>query len=246
MSLRYLGETLDIHGGGQDLIFPHHENELAQSESYTGVTPFVRFWVHNGLARLSEGEEKMTRSLGNLVSITDALAQHGADTLRAFILSSNYRSPLTYGDEPLSAARRGVERLRTAAHATSTGEDNPLDAAPFRDRFIGAMENDLNTAQALAALFDLARDINRARDEGRGIKAAQAALLELTGVFGLTLAEEEREIAAAPFIDALIAVREELRQAKQFALADGIRSRLEGLGVVLEDSREGTVWKRKD
>jgi len=245
MSRRYLGETLDIHGGGQDLIFPHHENELAQSESYNGVVPFVRFWVHNGLARLSDGEEKMTRSLGNLVSITDALEQHGADTLRLFILSSNYRSPLTYGDEPLAAARKGVERLRTAAHAASAG-GNPLDCGPFHDRFVEAMENDLNTAQALAALFDLARDINRARDEGRDIKPAQAVLLELSGVFGLTLAEEEREIAAAPFIEALIALREELRQAKQFALADSIRSRLDGLGIVLEDSREGTVWKRKD
>jgi len=245
MSLHYLGETLDIHGGGQDLIFPHHENELAQSESYTGVTPFVRFWVHNGLARLSDGEEKMTRSLGNLVSITDALEQHGADTLRLFILSSNYRSPLTYGDEPLAAARRGVERLRTAAHAASADGD-PLDGGRFRDRFIEAMENDLNTAQAMAALFDLARDINRARDEGRDIKPAQAVLLELSGVFGLTLAAEEREIAAAPFIEALIALREELRQAKQFALADSIRSRLDGLGIALEDSREGTVWKRKD
>ncbi|HUS82078.1 MAG TPA: cysteine--tRNA ligase [Dehalococcoidia bacterium] len=246
MSLRYLGETLDIHGGGQDLIFPHHENELAQSESYTGVTPFVRFWVHNGLARLSDGEEKMTRSLGNLVSISDALERHGADTLRLFILSSNYRSPLTYGDEPLAAAKRGVERLRTAAYATSAGDGASLDAAPFRERFIEAMEDDLNTAQALAALFDLARDINRSRDEGCDIKAAQSVLLELGGIFGLTLAEEEREIAAAPFIEALMAVREELRQAKQFALADGIRSRLEGLGIVLEDSREGTVWKRKD
>jgi len=246
MSLRYLGETLDIHGGGQDLIFPHHENELAQSESYTGVTPFVRFWVHNGLVRLASGDEKMTRSLGNLVSITDALEQHGPDTLRLFILSSNYRSPLTYGDEPLAAARRGVERLRIAAHARSTGDADPLDAAPFRERFIEAMEDDLNTAQALAALFDLAREINRARDEGRGIKDAQAVLLELSGVFGLTLAEEEREIAAAPFIEALIAVREELRQAKQFALADSIRSRLDGLGIALEDTRDGTVWKRKD
>jgi len=280
MSLRYLGETLDIHGGGQDLIFPHHENELAQSESYTGVTPFVRFWVHNGLARLSDGEEKMTRSLGNLVSITDALAQHGADTLRLFILSSNYRSPLTYGDEPLAAAKRGVERLRIAAHVASPDGGEELDATPFRDRFIEAMEDDLNTAQALAALFDLARDINRARDEGRGITTAQAVLLELTGVFGLTLAEEGGVVEAAPLqhlveelsntagfsdfvrhrltavspvdtdadalIALLIAVREELRQAKQFALADSIRSRLEGLGVVLEDSREGTVWKRKD
>jgi cysteinyl-tRNA synthetase len=280
MSLRYLGETLDIHGGGQDLIFPHHENELAQSESYTGKTPFVRFWVHNGLVRLSDGEEKMTRSLGNLVTITEALDKHGADTLRLFILSSNYRSPLTYGDEPLAAAKRGVERLRTAAHAAATGDENPLDSTPFRERFIEAMENDLSTAQALAALFDLARDINRARDEGRGIKAAQDVLLELSGLFGLTLTEEERAMEAAPLqqlveelsntvglsdfvshwlaavspagadadrlIDVMIGVREDLRQAKQFALADDIRRRLEALGVVLEDSRGATIWKRKD
>ncbi len=190
MSLRYLGR-LDIHGGGQDLIFPHHENELAQSECYTGVQPFVRFWVHNGLARLSEGEEKMTRSLGNLVSITEALDQHGSDTLRLFILSSNYRSPLTYADEALAAAKRGVERLRTAAHASSPDGGESLDAAPFRERFVEQMENDLNTAQALAALFDLAREINRARDEGRSIREAQSTLLELASVFGLALAEEE-------------------------------------------------------
>ena len=247
MSLKYLGETIDIHGGGQDLIFPHHENEKAQSESYTGVKPFVRFWVHNGLARLSDTEEKMTRSLGNLVSISESLAQHGADTLRLFILGSYYRSPLTYTDEALAAAKRGVERLRTAARAPSPEDGGaPLDAAPFRQRFVEVMEDDLNTAQAVATLFDLAREVNRARDEGRAIKEAQAVLLELAGVLGLTLSEEERAIAAAPFIEALIAVRDELRQAKQFALADGIRSRLEALGVILEDSREGTVWKRKD
>jgi cysteinyl-tRNA synthetase len=246
MSLRYLGKTLDIHGGGQDLIFPHHENELAQSESYTGVEPFVRFWVHNGLARLSDGEEKMTRSLGNLVAISDALDQHGADTLRLFILSSNYRSPLTYADEALSAAKKGVERLRTAAHAPSADGGGALDAASFRERFVEQMENDLNTAQALAALFDLAREINRARDEGRSIREAQSVLLELAGIFGLALEETEKAVPAAPFIDLLIQTREELRQAKQFALADEIRGRLEALGVVLEDSREGTTWKCKD
>ncbi|MGA2285206.1 MAG: cysteine--tRNA ligase [Dehalococcoidia bacterium] len=245
MSLRYLGR-LDIHGGGQDLIFPHHENELAQSECYTGVKPFVRFWVHNGLARLSNGEEKMTRSLGNLVAITDALDQHGADTLRLFILSSNYRSPLTYADEALAAAKRGVERLRTAAHAPSPDGGEALDAAPFRERFVEQMENDLNTAQALAALFDLAREINRARDGGRSIREAQSTLLELAGVFGLALEEEETAVPAAPFIELLIETREKLRQAKQFALADDVRTRLEALGIVLEDGRGGTTWKRKD
>jgi len=245
MSLRYLGR-LDIHGGGQDLIFPHHENELAQSETYTGIKPFVRFWVHNGLARLSDGEEKMTRSLGNLVAITDALDQHGADTLRLFILSSNYRSPLTYADEALAAAKRGVERLRTAAHAPSPDGGEALDAAPFRERFVEQMENDLNTAQALAALFDLAREINRARDGGRSIREAQSTLLELAGVFGLALEEEETAVPAAPFIELLIETREKLRQAKQFALADDVRTRLEALGIVLEDGRGGTTWKRKD
>ena len=281
MSLHYLGETLDIHGGGQDLIFPHHENELAQSESYTGAKTFVHFWVHNGLLRLAGGgEEKMTRSLGNLVTITDALDQHGVDTLRLFILSSNYRSPVTYGDEPLAAARSGADRLRTAAHATSDGDGEPLDGVPFRQRFIDAMENDLNTAQASAALFDLAREINRARDEGRGIKAAQAVLFELGGVFGLRLAGEEGVIDAEPLqklvrelsntagisdsvshrletvsseepdadklINLLIDLRKDLRLAKQFAMADNIRGRLEEMGILLEDSRGGTIWKRKD
>ncbi len=247
MSLKYLGETLDIHGGGQDLIFPHHENEIAQSESYTGVKPFVRFWVHNGLVRLSETEEKMTRSLGNLVPIGEALAQHGGDTLRLFILSSHYRSPLTYTDEALAAAKRGAERLRIAAHAASGADGNePLNAEPFRQRFLESMEDDLNTAQALAALFDLAREINRGRDEGRAVGDAQKILLELAGVLGLTLTEEEGLIEAAPFIDLLIELREDLRGAKQFALADSIRSRLGELGITLEDTREGTVWKRKD
>ena len=249
MSLRYLGETIDIHGGGQDLIFPHHENEKAQSESYLGKKPFVRFWVHNGLARLSDTEEKMTRSLGNLISISESLAQHGADTLRLLILSSYYRSPLTYTDEALAAAKRGVERLRTAVHAASPEDgSNPLDGTPFRQRFIEAMEEDFNTAQAVAALFDLAREINRARDESRAIKEAQAVMQELAGVLGLTLqeAEDASTLAAAPFIDLLLEVRDGLREAKQFDLADRVRARLAELGVTLEDSREGTTWKRKD
>jgi cysteinyl-tRNA synthetase len=232
MSRRYLGETVDIHGGGQDLIFPHHENELAQSESYTGKAPFVRFWVHNGLVRLAGGEEKMTRSLGNLVSIADALEQYGADTLRLFILSSNYRSPLTYGEEPLAAARRGAERLRTAAHATSTGDENPLDAAPFRERFVEAMENDLNTAQASAALFDLARDINRARDEDRGIARAQATLRELAGIFGLTLKEEKGSIDAAPLrklVEGLSA---------SAGMSDSVRARLTAVPIERADAEQ--------
>lgn len=247
MSRKYLGETLDIHGGGQDLIFPHHENEKAQSESFAGKKPFVRFWVHNGLVRLSESEEKMTRSLGNLVPIADAVAEHGSDTLRLFILTSHYRNPLTYADEALKAARRGVERLRIAARAPSAdGAGEGIDAAPYRQRFIEAMDDDLNTAQALATLFDLAREINRARDEGRPTGEAQASLLELAGILGLRLQEEEGAIAAAPFIELLMEVRNDLREAGQWALADKIRSRLGEMGIALEDAREGTVWRRRE
>jgi cysteinyl-tRNA synthetase len=247
MSRKYLGETLDIHGGGQDLIFPHHENEKAQSESYSGRKPFVRFWVHNGLVRLSEGEEKMTRSLGNLIPIGEAVAQHGSDTLRLFILTSHYRNPLTYDNEALRAARRGVERLRIAARAPSSdGKGDTVDPEPYHRRFTEAMDDDLNTAQALATLFDLAREINRARDEGRPVEGGQAMLLELAGVLGLRLREDEETLAAAPFIELLIAVREDLRRVKQFELADTIRSRLSELGIALEDAREGTFWRRKD
>jgi cysteinyl-tRNA synthetase len=147
----------------------------------------------------------------------------------------------------LGAAKRGVERLRTAAHAASPeGGKAPVDATPFRERFLESMEDDLNTSQALAALFDLAREMNRARDEGRSIQEAQAVLKGLAGVLGLRLAEDEREIAAAPFVELLMELREDLRRAKQFELADSIRRRLSELGVALEDSREGTVWKRKD
>jgi len=244
MSLKYLGETLDIHGGGQDLVFPHHENELAQSESYTGVQPFVRFWVHNGLMRLAESEEKMTRHLGNLVPIDRVLGRYGADGLRVFILGSHYRSPLTYSEESLEAARRGAERLRLAATLPGGGKD-PLDAEPSRQRFIEAMDDDLNTSSALAALFDLAREINRARDGGSDVGGAQAALRELAGVLGLTLDEPGVGESAAPFIDLLVQVREEARTHKLYELSDSIRARLAELGIVLEDGSEGTRWRRR-
>jgi cysteinyl-tRNA synthetase len=258
MSLKYLGEQIDIHGGGEDLIFPHHENEIAQAEAFTGKEPFVRYWLHNAWVRM--GEEKMSKSLGNFVPVREAVQRWGADAVRLFVLASHYRSPLTYSEEALDAAKRGVERLRTslssapwsAPDAGSSGLDQPaaapagLDASPFRERFIEAMDRDLNTPQAVAALFDLAREINRARDEGQAAEEAQAALRELANILGLTLAEEEESLAAAPFIQLLIDVREELRQAKRYDLADSVRSRLGELGIALEDTPQGTVWKRRD
>ncbi len=244
MSLCYLGEQLDIHGGGEDLIFPHHENEIAQTEAYTGKAPFVRYWVHN--AWVKAGEEKMSKSLGNFVTIADALERWPADAIRLWVLTSNYRTPLSYTDEGLGAAKRGAERLRIAARGPADGSGEPLEASAARDSFIEAMDDDLNTSKALAALFELAHEINRARDEGRPVGEAQALLLELGDVLGLTLAETETDLGAAPFIELLIATREGLRQAKQFALADSVRDGLASLGIALEDGPDGTTWRRRE
>ncbi len=246
MSLKYLGNTIDIHGGGQDLVFPHHENEIAQSESFTGTKPFVKYWLHTGLVQL--GEDKMSKSLGNLITIKEALEKYGADAIRIFVLSSHYRSPLTYSEEALEAAERGADRLRQAVHGEDKGEQvrDRIDSELYRQRFIEAMDDDFNTAQALASLFDLARDINRFSDEGYSVIRGQQMLLELAGVLGLTLKLLEKPpLDVEPFIDLLISTREQLRQAKQFQLADDIRAKLAELGIALEDTPQRTVWKRK-
>ncbi|MCX5995985.1 MAG: cysteine--tRNA ligase [Chloroflexi bacterium] len=190
MSLKYLGQTLDIHGGGQDLIFPHHENEIAQSESFTGVKPFVRHWLHNGLLQL--GEEKMSKSTGKLVTISEALAKYSPDALRLWVLSSHYRSPITYSDENLTATEKGVERLRnTDKLEVKESTAVAIDAQPYRERFIEAMDDDFGTPQAVAAIFDLAREINRSRDESMNTVEAQKLLKELAAVLGLTLRSEQ-------------------------------------------------------
>jgi cysteinyl-tRNA synthetase len=244
MSYRYLGATLDIHGGGQDLIFPHHENEIAQAEAFTGIKPFVRYWVHNGW--LTIDEEKMSKSLGNIVTVREALDRFGADGIRVFVLTAHYRSPLNYSEEALESGKRAAERLRIAASLPGGGAGAPVESVTCRERFTEAMDDDLNTAGALAALFDLARDINRGRDEGRNIDGAQETLRELAGVLGMTLREREAAQSAAPFIDMLAALRNELRAKREFELADGIRNQLESLGITLEDSAEGTRWRVKD
>ncbi|MCK9519248.1 MAG: cysteine--tRNA ligase [Dehalococcoidia bacterium] len=252
MAMEYLGPTIDIHGGGADLIFPHHENEIAQSEAFTGQE-FARIWMHNALLRL--GSEKMSKSVGNIISLEEVLERWGSDATRVFVLSSHYRSPLTFTEEAMDAAKAGAERLRAAAFATTTGTpaatpaaetitDQPAPALDaYRDRFTTAMDDDLGTAQALAVLFDLAREINRKRDSGQPITAEQALLRELAGVLGLTLAAPpERTQEAAPFIDLLVSLRSELRGAKQWALADRVRDGLAELGIELHDSPEGTTW----
>ena len=196
MSLKYLGDSLDIHGGGQDLVFPHHENEIAQSESFTGVKPFVRHWLHNGMVQM--GTEKMSKSLGNLITIKQALEKYSPDAIRVFALSSHYRSPLTYSEEILEAAEKGAERLRqTANNPSGNGKaGQKIDTEQYRKRFVEAMDDDFNTAQAVATLFDLARDINRYESEGIEAGEARETLKELGGVLGFTFQEAE-----APPID---------------------------------------------
>ena len=245
MALRYLGESIDIHGGGQDLEFPHHENEIAQSEAYTGVVPFSRFWLHNGLLLL--GEEKMSKSLGNLVSIRDALKDYSSDAIRASVLKSHYRGPGYYSDDALAENERSLTRLRQALlTAPNADPSNSLAVEPYRDRFVSAMDDDLNTPQALATLFDLARDINRGSDEGQDVGAAQSLLRELgSGVFGMTFEEHQTEVSddQTTRIQALVERRTALRGEKKFADADAVRDELAGMGVVLTDSPGGTSWR---
>ena len=243
MALRYLGSTLDIHGGGADLIFPHHENEIAQSEGFTGVKPFARFWVHHGW--LAMGGEKMSKSLGNIITVREGLDRYGADALRLFILTSHYRSPLSYSEDGLEAAKRGAERLRKALSSDGSSSGPILEADTHRRRFLDAMDDNLNTAAALAALFDLGRDINRGRNDDMDVKGAQSILRELAGVLGLTMHESGSDLGARPFVDLLVEVREELRTIKRYDFADVMRSRLAELGIVLEDTADGTKWHRQ-
>lgn len=254
MCLKHFGEQIDIHGGGNDLIFPHHENEIAQTESMTGKS-FAHYWMHNGMLQLAG--EKMSKSLGNLITIDQFLNDHSSDSLRMLIFSGHYRKPVVFNEETLEGAKRALARfqgaLRPSKGAKSTGPeaDAVREAAEqARAAFIQAMDDDFNTSSALAALFELVRAINTSRDAGAGgpfFTAAQRTLHELADVLGMTLAEETPDTAntadVKPFVDLLIEARTELRAAKQWAAADKIRNRLKELGILLEDTREGTTWR---
>jgi cysteinyl-tRNA synthetase len=247
MAVHYLGGHLDIHGGGQDLVFPHHENEIAQTEAFTGEEPFAEHWVHNGLLQIDDG--KMSKSFGKMVTVREALSKFSSDGMRLFFLNSHYHSPLAYSDESIEGQQRAAERLRTTLEIDASGDANAevVDPEPFRKRFIAAMDDDLNTPQALASLFDLTREINRGHDDGKRIGAAQGTLRELTGVLGLRLYPEDEKTTqpASPFVELLAEIRQELRDAKQWELADRIRDRLQALGVSLEDSADGSKWRTR-
>ena len=253
MSMHHLGEQIDIHGGGNDLIFPHHENEIAQTESATGK-PFTRFWVHNGMMKL--GDVKMSKSLGNLVTIEEFLAEHEGDVLRMMILNSSYHNPLTFGDDIIASAEKALERLRLALRPVSGGsildgeavENLHQQVADTRKGFSECMDDDFNTAGALGYLFELVRATNQAKDAGVNgeiIAEGQNLLHELMTVFGLRIARTEEGGQVAPFIELLIDLRCELREQKLWSLADKLRASLAELGVLLEDSKDGTTWRWK-
>ncbi len=252
ISLKYLGDTLDIHGGGQDLIFPHHENEIAQSESFTGKKPFVKYWLHNGLLQL--GEDKMSKSLGNLITIKQALEKYSPDAIRIFILSSHYRSPLTYSEEAIEAAEKGTDRLRQTLHSESEGNKaaEKTEAESYRQRFIEAMDDDFNTAQALATLFDLTREINRADEAACESEEARKLLQELGGILGLTFKEPEMPpLEVEPLRQLLISINKwrleaGLKEIPVDELPDDVEPLMELITSTRSGLRDKELWEYAD
>ena len=252
MNLAELGEQIDIHGGGNDLIFPHHENEIAQTESYTDK-PFARYWVHNGMLQL--GGEKMSKSLGNIVSIKEFLKKRDADVMRMLVLMGSYRAPLIFNDETQDAAEKSLERLKSALRpASASASGLPAEAASAlasqadstKQSFIDAMDDDFNTPLAMAALYEFVKAINTARDNGASnvqLQPAQAMLRELTGVLGLRLQEKQGSSEDDAHVNTLIEERNQARKQKQWARSDEIRDQLKAMGVIIEDSKEGTKWR---
>ncbi len=273
MSQKYLGPTFDIHGGGKDLIFPHHENEIAQAEAITG-RPFARYWVHNGFVRVNQ--EKMSKSLGNFFTIKDILKTTRPEVLRLFLLSKHYRSPLDFSDQALKEAAQGLERLyRALGEALKAAGDEPVeqDIRLPEDRrrleeiqaaveaFERGMDDDFNTAAALGALFNLARATNRLSAEPQSpqrdalLALCAARLKHLGGRLGIlredpeaffkgqAQGEDQAQAPDADRIEALIEERAQARKAKDFARADAIRDQLSAMGVILEDTPQGTRWR---
>ena len=250
MSRKHLGKTIDIHAGGADLIFPHHENEIAQSECANGCK-FVNYWLHNGFVTINK--EKMSKSLGNLLTIDDLLKNYDANTIRFFILTNHYRMPVEFSDEALQAASNGVKRM---LNAKRTPIDETLDLTQFDEykEFVDAMDDDLNTSKALAVLFDLTNKANK------DVPYAFTLLHKLAETLGFTfdkatLSEDELKAKLEEIskelgenydsMDAIIETRKQARANKNWCLADNIRVALDKVGIVLKDSKEGTTWEVK-
>ena len=253
MARRYLGPSIDIHCGGQDLIFPHHENEVAQSEC-CNEAPFARYWMHNGYINVDN--KKMSKSLGNFFTVRDVAEKFGYEPIRFFLISSSYRSPINYNDESIEQATAALERLYNCRNglefALKNAADGEADAAVTafcdkrREQFIVAMDDDLNTADGIAALFELAKDCNRMIAAGQPTKgsceAALRAFNELADVLGLLYAREDKGDDSE--IEALIEARTKARAEKNWAESDRIRDELKAMGVVVEDTPQGVKWHR--
>ena len=260
MSAKYLGDTFDIHGGGQDLIFPHHENEIAQSCALHDA-PMARYWMHNGFITINQ--EKMSKSKGNFFLLRDILERFDPQVVRFYLLSVQYRSPLDFDDEKIEVAGRGLERLQHAADAVDkamklAGEHEDEDAVQLRAQaekaktdFCAAMDDDFNTALAIAALFELAKDINiylkKDQFDAASLALAQQVLKELGAVLGIEFAQQNAadDDLADQLMDLIIAIRKDARANKDFQTADRIRDGLAEIGILLEDGKAGTTWKRQ-
>lgn len=268
MSMKYLGESFDFHGGGSDLIFPHHENEIAQSEGCTGKHPFVHYWLHNGF--ITVNEEKMSKSLGNFFMVIDILKHYDPETLRFFIVSTHYRSPLDFSDARLTEAQKSLARLRTAkenllalqemmsAGATDESMQLRAKALELRDAFMEAMRDDFNTALAISHMFALGKEINiyhkavteaGCKPDGKLLDILAHVFAEMCSIIGV-LEETAAPAAAddskeAELVEMIIGMRQEARAAKNYALADNLRNQLTALGIVLEDTPQGVKWKKQ-
>lgn len=250
MNCKQLGNHFDIHGGGSDLMFPHHENEIAQSTCAHGGE-YVNTWMHSGMVMVDR--EKMSKSLGNFFTVRDVLKYYDAETIRYFLMSGHYRSQLNYSEENLKQARTSLERLYTALRGTDANAQAAGGEA-FEARFREAMDDDFNTPEAYSVLFDMAREVNRLKTEDlAAANGLAAALRQLSAVLGLL--EQEPEVflqssvqaddGEVAEIEALIKQRNDARQSKDWALADQARDRLNEMGIVLEDGPQGTTWRRK-
>lgn len=270
MSMKYLGESFDFHGGGSDLIFPHHENEIAQSEGCTGIHPFVHYWLHNGF--ITVNEEKMSKSLGNFFMVIDILEHYDPETLRFFIVSTHYRSPLDFSDARLTEAQKSLARLRQAQE--TLGElSEMMSAGPtadslalrdkvkeLREAFMEAMRDDFNTALAISHMFALAKEINiyhkavvdaGIKPDGKLVALLNDVLAEMCSIIGVLektaapAAEEAGDSKEAELVEMLIAMRQDARKNKNYALADELRNKLSEIGFVLQDTPQGVKWSKQ-
>lgn len=256
MARKYLGDMIDIHAGGQDLTFPHHENEIAQTEALTGKS-FANYWMHNGYIKIND--EKMSKSLGNVVLVHDLIQKHDPEVIRFFMLSVHYRNPINFSDEQLANAKNGLERLKETVqnldhrlqHSVDLGNDEDVFlpiVQQMKERFIEAMDDDFNTANAFSVLFDLAKEANRYLRKEQSSKRVLSAFLDtfkdIGGVLGIDLKPEKQMLDEE--IERLIQEREEARKARNFEKADAIRDELFRRNIIVEDTPQGVRWKRKE